>query len=121
MPAHAVRHFISRIHGAVEEGLLYKDIDETPEICSILFFCQFINSVFEGDVILPVDGLPVRHVAFYRKMVMRLIGAGELPVAAGAKFDAVFSSGFLKSLTTCQPKSENVADYDMAKSLLHLN
>jgi hypothetical protein len=102
MPPPAVRHFIGRIHATFEDALLYKRIDETRDVHSILCFCQFMDSMFENDVIFPVGGLPVEHVAFYRKVVSRLIEASELPAEAEIKFDAAFSSGFLKSLTTCQ-------------------
>ena len=98
----AVRRFISRIHCCVEDALLYKRIDETRDTHSVLCFCQFMNSVFEDDEIFPLDGLPVRHIAFYGKVVARLIEAGELPEVAMKKFDAVFSAGFLRGLTACQ-------------------
>ena len=102
IPPPAVRRFISRIHCSVEDALLYKRIDETRDTRSVLCFCQFMNAVFEDDVIFPLDGLPVRHIAFYGKVVARLIDAGELPAAAMAKFDTVFSAGFLRGLTSCQ-------------------
>src|SRR5271154_1784411 len=98
MPPPAVRHFIIRIHGTFENALLYKRIDESQEVHSLLCFCHFMNAVYEDGVILPVDGLPVRHIAFYEKVVTRLIEEGELPAAAKTKFDAVFSEGFLRGL-----------------------
>jgi hypothetical protein len=61
-----------------------------------------MNSVIEDDLIYAVDGLPLRHVAFYGKVVSRLIEAGELPAAAKAKFKVVFSAGFLRSIITCK-------------------
>ena len=108
MPPPAVRHFIGRIHATFEDALLYKRIDETRDVLSILCFCQFMSSVFENDVLFPISGLPIEHVAFYRKVVTRLIEANELSAEAQVKFDAVFSSGFLKSLTTCQMLSEDM-------------
>jgi hypothetical protein len=107
MPAPAVRHFINRIHATFEDALLYKRIDETREVHSILCFCQFMNTIFEDDVIFPVDGLPVQHVALYGKIVIHLIEAGELPPAARAKFEATFSTGFMRSLATCQTLSDD--------------
>ena len=102
LPPPGVRHFIGRVQDHFEEALLHKWIDETQEVHSILSFCQFMNAVFEDDVVFPLDGLPVRHIAFYGKVVTRLIEAGELPSSAKAKFDAVFSAGYLRSLTTGQ-------------------
>ena len=98
MPPPAVLNFLKRIHGTIEEALLYKRIDETMEVDSILCFCQFMNLVVEEDIIFPMDGLPIRHVALYGKVVRSLVEAGEVPVTSKAKFDAVFSAGFLKSL-----------------------
>ena len=98
MPPQAVLNFLRRIHGTIEEALLYKRIDETTETDSILCFCQFMNLVAEEDIIFPMDGLPIRHVALYAKVVRRLVEAREIPVTSKAKFDAVFSAGFLRSL-----------------------
>lgn len=108
MPPPAVRYFIGRIHATFDDALLYKRIDETRDVHSILCFCQFTDSVFENDVIFPIDGLPVEHVAFYRTVVTRLIEAGEISATAKVKFDAAFSSGFLKSLASCQMQSEEL-------------
>lgn len=42
----------------------------------------------------------VEQTAFYRKIVERLVEAGELPPYAMAQFDATFSSSFLRALAT---------------------
>ena len=93
VPPTAVRHIVGRIHGTIEDALLYKEIEENWDVQSVLSFCQFMDSVFEEDVIFPLDRLPARHIAFYGKLVTDLIEAGELPAAAREKFDAVFSAG----------------------------
>ena len=98
MPPPAVRNFITRIQGTFEDALLYKRIDQSQELHSILCFCHFMKSVSEEGAVVPVDGLPVRHIVCYGKVVARLIEAGELPAAAKTKFDAVFSEGFLRGL-----------------------
>jgi hypothetical protein len=98
MPPAAVLNFLNRFHASLEDALLYKRIDETPAIDSILCFCQFMNLIIEDDSIFPIDGLPVKHVALYGKVVTRLVEAGEIPIAAKDKFDAAFADGFLRSL-----------------------
>jgi hypothetical protein len=98
MPTPAVRNFIARIHGTFEDALLYKRIDQSPELHSILCFCQFMRTISEDGAVVPVDGLPVRHIAFYGRVVTRLIEAGDLPPAARTRFEAVFSESFLRGL-----------------------
>jgi hypothetical protein len=98
MPPQAVLNFLKRMHGTMEDALLYKQIDDTSEVDSILCFCQFINLIVEEDMVFPMDGLPVKHVALYRKVVSRLAAAEELPVTSRAKFDAAFSAAFLRNL-----------------------
>jgi hypothetical protein len=98
MPPQAVLNFLKRMHGTMEDALLYKQIDDTSEVDSILCFCQFINLIVEEDMVFPMDGLPVQHVALYRKVVSRLAAAEELPVTCRAKFDAAFSAAFFRNL-----------------------
>jgi hypothetical protein len=98
MPPSAVLNFLKRIHGSLEDALLYKRIDETPAVDSILCFCQFMNLLIENDPIFPIEGLPVKHVALYGKVITRLIQSGEISITAKDKFDAAFSEGFLRSL-----------------------
>lgn len=98
MPPQAALNFLKRMHQNLEDALLYKRIEETPEVESILCFCQFMNTVMEDEIIFPIDGLPIKHVAFYGKMVVRLIEAEEIPAIVKSKFEAAFSEGFLKSL-----------------------
>jgi hypothetical protein len=98
MPPPAVLSFLKRVHGSLEDALLYKRIDETPAVDSILCFCQFMNLLVENDPIFPIEGLPVKHVALYGKVVIRLVEAGEISITAKEKFEAAFSDGFLRSL-----------------------
>ncbi len=101
MPPPAALNFLKRIHQNIEDALLYKRLDDTLEVNSVLSFCQFMNLVMEEEMIFPIDGLPTRHVAFYGKTVLRLIEAGEIPRTAKKKFDAAFSATFLRNLAAC--------------------
>jgi hypothetical protein len=101
IPAGAVLGLLQREHRTIEDALQYKRINETYEVSSILCFCQFVNLVRGEEGGFPAvssASLPVRHIAFYRKTVLRLIEAGELPESAKAQFDAMFSADFLRNL-----------------------
>jgi hypothetical protein len=100
IPSKAVLSLLKREHDTILDALRYQRIKETPDINSILRFCQFMNTVVDEAAISPTIELPIKHVAFYRNIVTRLIEAGEIPEATKAKFDTVFSSGFLRSLAT---------------------
>jgi hypothetical protein len=98
MPPKALLRLLKRESETLKDALRHKRIQETQEVGSILSFCQFMDTVAEEKMVFPVAELPVRHIGFYRKIVMRLIDAGEIPESAKAKFDAAFSLGFLRSL-----------------------
>src|SRR5580698_8974861 len=98
MPPQAVLNFFKRINGTMEDAYIYKQIHATTEFDSILCFCQCIMLIMEEDMVFPMDGLPIQHVALYRKVVSRLAAAEELPVASRAKFDAAFSAAFFRNL-----------------------
>lgn len=73
----------------LKNDLLYKRVLD-KDVASIFSFCEFIKAVVDKDNMLTFD-LPKTHTAFYRKTVMRLIEAGELPVVAQEQFDRTFS------------------------------
>jgi hypothetical protein len=76
--------------------LLYKRVAD-KDVASIFSLCEFIKAVVDEDNILTFD-LPKTHTAFYRKTLMRLIEAGELPAVAQEQFDRTFSSDSVNSL-----------------------
>jgi hypothetical protein len=100
MPPRAVLSLLKRESESIKDALRHKRIQETQEIGSILSFCQFMDTIAEEGMVFPVAELPVRHIGFYRKIVMRLIDAGEIPESTKAKFDTAFSLGFLRSLAS---------------------
>ena len=75
---------------ALKNDLLYKRVSD-KDVASIFSFCEFMKAVVDKDNVLTFD-LPKTHTAFYRKTVMRLIEAGELPAAAQEQFDRTFAS-----------------------------
>lgn len=98
IPPKAVLSFLKRESETLKDALQHRRIEGTQEVGSILSFCQFMDTITEEKMVFPVAELPVRHIVFYRKIVTRLIDTGEIPESVKAKFDAVFSSAFLKSL-----------------------
>jgi hypothetical protein len=75
--------------GMLESHLMYKSILETPEVNSILCFCQFIGAATDDDGFIPVE-LPAKHIAFYQTVVMRLVESGQMPSQIKEKFDFTF-------------------------------
>jgi hypothetical protein len=98
IPPKALLGLLKREYETITDALQHQRITKCRDIDSILSFCQFMNVVTEEKVIFPAVELPVEHFFFYRKIILRLIEAREIPESTGAKFDTVFSSGFMKSL-----------------------
>jgi hypothetical protein len=99
LPAAVIRKAMDLENRMLEKDLLYKRVPETDEVISILSFCQFIKAAAAGDNISSAESSP-DHVAIYRKVVKRLIEAGELPTDAAGQFDFTFSSRSLNALAS---------------------
>jgi len=83
----------------VEEDLEKKRAEPDEDIASVLSFCNFLTlSQNGGHVSLPA--LPVEHCALYRKIVRRLVEAGELPSESTNEFEGAFSNALSRALTT---------------------
>jgi len=95
-PAKAIIRAVELERWMLEDDLRLGRVSAYEETtASVLCFCQFVNAVIHGGVI-PSVKLPVAHVVFYRKTVMRLIEVGALPHNAKGQFDETFSSAFSK-------------------------
>jgi hypothetical protein len=98
IPAQAIPRAIELERRMLEDDLFQRRVSSLEETASsVLSFCQFIHTSLHGETIPPVD-LPMAHIAFYRKTLMRLIEIGALPFTAKEQFDEMFSSDFLQSL-----------------------
>ncbi len=83
----------------VEEDLEKKRAEPNEDITSVLSFCSFLTLSHDGGhATLPP--LPVEHCAFYRKIVRRLVEAGELPSESTNEFEGAFSIALSRALTT---------------------
>jgi hypothetical protein len=80
----------------IEDDLSKKRDLPMKEAVSVLNFCRFLQAVALGNGIFPT-ALPGEHIASYRRIVNRLVEAGELPLNANEQFDMTFLSGFLKN------------------------
>lgn len=96
IPAEGILKVIELERQMLKDDLLYKRVSD-EEVASIFSFCEFIKSVTEEDDMIPVE-LPGNQIVCFRKIVMRLVEAGELPARAKEQFDLTFPSGFLKVL-----------------------
>lgn len=57
---------------------------------SILYFREFVRAIKFGDVLQPSRRLPPDHIEFFKKTIVRLVQANELPTAAMVQFDHAF-------------------------------
>jgi hypothetical protein len=93
IPTKAVPILLRREYETLQDALLHRRITDTPEVNSVMCFCLFMNTLEDQEIDFPMLQLPIKHVTFYRKIVLQLIAAGEIPETARAKFDTVFSFG----------------------------
>jgi hypothetical protein len=57
---------------------------------SIFYFREFVRAIKLRKVMRPVKPLPSVHIEFFKKTVVRLVQANELPQAALDQFDRQF-------------------------------
>jgi hypothetical protein len=98
MPTKGILLAVERQQRMMEEDLVNERNLDEGEVMSVLNFCQFIKAVKLGLNAPSPCVVPVGHVAFYRKIVEKLIEAGELPAYAKNQYDEVFAKDFLKRL-----------------------
>ncbi len=83
----------------VEDDLAKKRTEPDRDTTSVLAFCNFLIDAARGiHCSFPV--WPIEHCAYYRKVVQRLVEAGELPADVKRKFDLWFSQALIRALAT---------------------
>jgi len=95
----------------VEDDLAKKRTEADSNVASVLSFCNFLTLAARG-IFFALPILPIEHCAFYRKMVQRLVEAGELPVEMKQRFDLAFSESLATALTS--PSLEEFFDGEHA-------
>ena len=98
MPPKAILMAIERQGRMMENDLVNERNLNEGEAVSVLNFCRFIKAASSGLNVPSPCVVPVGHVAFYRKIVAKLIEAGDLPAYAKNQFDEVFAGNFFKRL-----------------------
>jgi hypothetical protein len=98
LPAKGILRFVEREQGMLDEDLILKRVPQNREITSVLSFCHFLRAAACGGNFYSVE-LPADHVAIYRKIVVRMIQAGELTGNAKDKFDQFFCREFFKRIS----------------------
>jgi hypothetical protein len=116
IPIQAVVRAADAERKMVEDDLRKKRTVPDLYVDSVLDFCNFLTSAVTGiHVTLPV--FPVEHCAFYRRIVHRLVDAGELPAEIVGEFERIFSRALSTALTTDDAPAAFESHYKLAYSL----
>lgn len=83
----------------VQDDVEKKRTVPDTNVDSVLSFCDFLTSAVAGMHATP-PVFPVEHCAFYRKIIQRLVDAGELPVEIVGEFERIFCRALWKALST---------------------
>jgi len=83
----------------LEDDIANKRLQPGGDVHSILTFCDFLAVTSCGEEV-SCPPLPVEHCAFYRKIIQKLVEAGELPYDAQEQFDLCFSEALFRALTS---------------------
>jgi hypothetical protein len=98
VPSKAVIRAAEAEQRMVEDDLECHRTVPDEEAISVLGFCNFLTAAAHG-VLVALPTVPIEHCAFYRKVVRRLVEAGELPFTVKDQFDRMFSRVLFKALT----------------------
>jgi hypothetical protein len=97
IPAKGIPRAVELEGRMLEDDLEHKRTSPTEDVTSILMFNLFIKTTLQQVPMLPVM-VSADHVGLYRKVVIELIEAGELPQEAKEQFETTFSSIFSHAL-----------------------
>jgi len=93
IPTKAVLRAVDAERKMVEDDLDKKRTERDEYVSSVLGFCNFLMLAVCG-IYVSIISLPSRHRATYRKIVQRLVDAGEVPAEIVAQFDRIFPPAF---------------------------
>lgn len=83
----------------VESDLEMKRTPVNEESLSILGFCNFLINATQG-IQCVIPAWPIEHCVFYRRVVQKLVEAGELPPDVKEQFDVTFSRALFHALSS---------------------
>jgi len=99
VPAKAIVRAAEAERRMVEDDIAAKRTEADRDATSVLTFCNFLINAARGiQCAFPL--WPIEHCAYYRKVVQRLVEAGELPEGIKVKFDISFSQALVRALAT---------------------
>jgi hypothetical protein len=115
VPTKAVVRAADAERRMVEDDLEKKRTEPDEYVTSVLSFCNFLTLAVRG-IYARLPALPVEHCAFYRKVIRRLVEAGELPEEIKGHFDRVFSIALSRALMAdeSQPFGSRIQDQNFA-------
>jgi hypothetical protein len=97
LPVKAVVRAADAERRMVQNDLEMKRTELDEESLSVLEFCNFLIDAAHGlQFSLPI--WPIEHSAFYRRVVRRLVDAGELPPAVRDQFERALGPSTQSSL-----------------------
>jgi hypothetical protein len=79
----------------LKDDLLQRRVEE-QDLVTISNFCEFVKAASIGETIYPVE-LPPNYRMDCRKIILRLIEAGELPSTAQEQFNITFPAKLSKN------------------------
>ncbi len=90
LPAGAVAKALDRECKMLEEDSRHQRLASLEDAHSILCFGEFVRRAKFGEAMQGVRPLPADHFEFYKKTIVRLVQANELPPSAMEQFDQAF-------------------------------
>jgi len=93
IPIKAVLRAVDAERKMVEDDLHKKRTERDEYVSSVLGFCNFLMLAVCG-IYVSITSLPSEHRAIYRKIVQRLVDAGEIPSEIVGQFDRIFPQKF---------------------------
>jgi hypothetical protein len=99
IPAKAIIPAADAERRMVEDDLITKQTVPDQESLSVLEFCTFLIHAARG-IQSSIPTWPIEHCAFYRRVVQKLVDAGELPPRFKEQFDVTFSKALFCALNS---------------------
>ena len=91
MPVCAIITTLERVSRMWQDDLACDRPMPVREIESLQSFCDFVKAAKEQlPVPLSATTFPLHHLGLYKKIIERLVGAGELPDGTLTQFETVF-------------------------------
>lgn len=91
LPPEAILKAVDLQCEMLENDLKNRRLPAPEDAFSIFCFREFVRAIKLGKVMRDVRALPPDHIEFFKKTVVRLVQADELPQTAMDQFDHLFA------------------------------